>query len=109
MHDAQTLLSQLQALSHPVRLWVVAMLAREGELYVSHLAREAGISRPLMKMHLKKLELAGLVCCETGLAENGKAANFYRVMPFALTLTPETIAQADPDASLAPHQGDRDD
>ncbi|WP_417844223.1 ArsR/SmtB family transcription factor [Thalassospira sp.] len=96
MNDAEKMLLQLQALSHPVRLWIVAALTREEALYVSHLAREAGISRPLMKMHLRKLENAGLVASATGQADNGKMANFYRVTSFNLALSPETIAQVGP-------------
>lgn len=96
MTKAEKLLLKIQALAHPVRLWAVAALAREGPLYVSHLARDAGISRPLMKMHLRKLEEAGLVTSEPGSAENGKMANFYRTVPFELALTPDAIAQTNP-------------
>ena len=39
---------------------IVARLA-QGPRYVSQLAREIGLSRPLVQVHLRKLEGAGLV------------------------------------------------
>lgn len=99
MTDADRLLLKLQALANPVRLWIVTELHCGGAQYVSELARAAGISRPLLKMHLKKLEEAGLVTCEIGTAENGKSANFFKVAPFDLPLTPETIALTGPNSS----------
>ena len=90
------LLGQLQALANPVRLWIISRLHSDGAQYVSELARAAGISRPLLKMHLRKLEQAGLVHSEIGTAENGKSANFFQLADFDLSLTPKTIAKADP-------------
>ncbi|MEM7720810.1 MAG: helix-turn-helix domain-containing protein [Pseudomonadota bacterium] len=94
MTRPETLLPQLQALANPVRLWIIAELQRSGAQYVSELARAAGISRPLLKMHLRKLEDAGLVTSAVGTAENGKAANFFQIVPFDLSLTPDAIAEA---------------
>ncbi len=108
MSETDHLLRQLQALANPVRLWVVAKLGRDGPLYVSGLAREAGISRPLMKMHLRKLEEAGLVTSEVGAAESGKAANFYSVVPFALRLTPKSIASGWPGSAPADKRNEGD-
>ena len=45
------LVEVLAALANPVRLRIVAKLAG-GRDYVSHLARELGVSRPLLHMHL---------------------------------------------------------
>ncbi|MFC4625013.1 ArsR/SmtB family transcription factor [Daeguia caeni] len=56
-----TLLSQLQALAHPVRLWIISNLADGRRAFVSQLAKEAGISRPLMKMHLLKCPSSGFL------------------------------------------------
>ncbi|WP_224816384.1 winged helix-turn-helix domain-containing protein [Hasllibacter sp. MH4015] len=110
MIRADLLLSQLQALANPVRLWIVAELHRNGTQYVSELARNAGISRPLLKMHLRKLEEAQLVTSEVGTAENGKSANFFRIVPFDLPLTPDTITGTEPvPTSLATRKdGDND-
>lgn len=96
MTRTELFLFQLQALANPVRLWIIAELHRNGARYVSELARAAGISRPLLKMHLRKLEAAQLVTSEIGTADNGKAANFFRIVPFDLPISPETIAGTEP-------------
>lgn len=96
MTPADNLNFQLQALANPVRLWIIAQLHRNGAQYVSELARAAGISRPLLKMHLRRLEDANLVWSEMGTTENGKSAHFFAVSTFDLPLTPETIAATEP-------------
>ncbi|MET8350716.1 MULTISPECIES: helix-turn-helix domain-containing protein [unclassified Micromonospora] len=83
----------LATLANPHRLRVVAALARE-RAYVSRLARQLGISRALLQVHLRKLAAAGLVTARLELSEDGKAMNYYEVEPFVLTLTPEIIAAA---------------
>jgi DNA-binding transcriptional ArsR family regulator len=87
------LLRVLATLASPHRLRVVAALAQERN-YVSQLARELGISRALMQVHLRKLQAAGLVSAAIEVSEDGKAMKFYEVTPFALRLTPETILVA---------------
>jgi predicted transcriptional regulator len=84
------LLRVLATLANPHRLRVLAALAHERD-YVSHLARELGISRALLQVHLRKLEAAGLVSAAIEVSEDGKAMKFYEVTPFALNLTPESI------------------
>ena len=86
-------LAALGALANPHRLRIVAALAG-GRTYVSRLARELGIGRPLLHMHLAKLEAAGLVRSQLELGDEGKAMRFFEVVPFALALTPERIARA---------------
>lgn len=88
------LLAALAALSNPHRLRVVAALAAGGRNYVSQLARELNISRPLLHLHLQKLQEAGLVTSQMELSDDGKALNFFEVAPFAIDLTPALIAQA---------------
>ncbi|MEV6522468.1 winged helix-turn-helix domain-containing protein [Longispora sp. NPDC051575] len=83
----------LATLSNPHRLRVVAALAGRRE-YVSQLARELGISRPLLQVHLRKLEAAGLVSATLELSEDGKAMRYYEVTPFTVRLTPELIEMA---------------
>jgi predicted transcriptional regulator len=87
------LLRVLATLASPHRLRVVAALVRERN-YVSRLARELGISRALLQVHLRKLETAGLVSAHLELSEDGKAMKFYEVNQFTFTLTPEAIAVA---------------
>ncbi|HEY6788125.1 MAG TPA: helix-turn-helix domain-containing protein [Trebonia sp.] len=87
------LLKVLATLANPHRLRVVASLADERN-YVSALARDLGISRALLQVHLRKLESAGLVTSSVEVSDDGKAMKFYEVAPFALYLTPEAIAVA---------------
>jgi predicted transcriptional regulator len=87
------LLQVLATLGNPHRLRVVAALAAERN-YVSQLARDLGISRALLQVHLRKLEAAGLVSGTIEVSEDGKAMKFYEVTPFSLYLTPEAIMTA---------------
>ena len=89
------LLLQLAALASPHRLRIVAALHRGGRNYVSQLARELGISRPLLHLHLQKLEEAGLVHSQLELSPDGKALNFFELLAFDLHLTATTIAAAE--------------
>lgn len=84
----------VSALANPWRLRIVAALATSGRNYVSQLAREIGISRPLMHLHLQKLEDASLVKSQLELSHDGKALNFFEVTNFAIELAPATIAKA---------------
>ena len=96
------LLMQLAALASPHRMRIVAEL-KGGRNYVSELARVVGLSRPLLQMHLTKLEAAGLVTSRLELSGDGKAMKFYTLVPFALTVTPEVVADAA--ATVRPHSG----
>ncbi len=87
------LLQVLATLANPHRLRVVAALAEERN-YVSRLARELGISRALLQVHLRKLQAAGLVTAAIEVSEDGKAMKFYEVAPFTLHLTPKAIMVA---------------
>jgi predicted transcriptional regulator len=87
------LLQVLATLGNPHRLRVVAALTQERN-YVSRLARDLGISRALLQVHLRKLEAAGLISATIEVSEDGKAMKYYEVMPFALHLTPETVMVA---------------
>jgi predicted transcriptional regulator len=90
----------LAALANPHRLRIVAALRSNGRNYVSRLARELGISRPLLHLHLQKLEEAGLVISKIELSADGKALNYFEVVEFAIPLAPSTIVEAV--ASLTP-------
>jgi DNA-binding transcriptional ArsR family regulator len=92
--EGDRLLATLAALANPHRLRVVSALAGGGRNYVSALAREIGISRPLLHLHLQKLEEAGLVTSKLELSEDGKALNYFEVTDFAFHLTPAAVADA---------------
>ena len=88
--SGDALLRTLATLANPHRIRIVAALAEERN-YVSRLARDLGISRALLQVHLRKLEAAGLVSASIEVSADGKAMKFYEVAPFALHLTPDTI------------------
>lgn len=92
--NGDQLLAALAALANPHRLRIIALLASGGRNYVSQLAREIGISRPLLQLHLQKLADAGLVTSQLELSQDGKALNYYEVTDFALQLTPAAVAEA---------------
>jgi DNA-binding transcriptional ArsR family regulator len=92
--EGDRLLAILAALANPHRMRVVAALAAGGRNYVSQLAREIGISRPLLHLHLQKLEDAGLVTSKLELSHDGKALNYFEVTEFAFHLTPAAITEA---------------
>lgn len=88
------LLAALAALAMPHRLRIVAALTAGGRNYVSQLAREVGISRPLLHLHLQKLEEAGLVRSQLEISSDGKALNFFEVVDFDIQLNPAAIVKA---------------
>jgi predicted transcriptional regulator len=94
--NGDRLLTLLAALANPHRLRIIAALASNGRNYVSQLARELGISRPLLHLHLQRLEEAGLVASKLELSQDGKALNFFEVERFIVELTPAAIAEAAP-------------
>ena len=92
------MLALLGALGHAQRLRVIAELYTAGQqdtrIHVSELARRLGLSRPLLYMHLERLESAGLVAGNLELSEDGKAMKYFELVPFAVTLDAETITDA---------------
>jgi DNA-binding transcriptional ArsR family regulator len=104
----------LTAVANPQRMRVVAELS-DGRVHVSELARRLGISRPLLYMHLDRLEKAGLVTGHLELSTDGKAMKYFELAPFELTLTAATITdavraarQSDQQASLTEDEQDTD-
>jgi DNA-binding transcriptional ArsR family regulator len=79
--------------ANPLRLRVIAELA-DGRVHVSELARRLGISRPLLYMHLDRLEKAGIVTGHLELSEDGKAMKYFELAPFELRLTADVITEA---------------
>ena len=83
----------LTAVANPLRLRVIAELA-EGRVHVSELARRLGISRPLLYMHLGRLEEAGIVTGHLELSEDGKAMKYFELAPFELRLNADVVTEA---------------
>jgi predicted transcriptional regulator len=84
------LLAACSALANPHRLRILGALA-DGRQYVSLLARQLGMSRPLLHMHLQKLQSAGLVTGSLELSGDGKAVKYFEAAPFALRITPQVV------------------
>ncbi|GAB2927355.1 winged helix-turn-helix domain-containing protein [Micromonospora polyrhachis] len=87
------LLLVLAALASPHRLRIIAALT-PGRNYVSELARQLQMNRPLLYMHLQRLEAAGLVNGTLETSRDGSSVKYFEVVPFAMALTPEAIAEA---------------
>ena len=83
----------LSALANPIRLRIVAELAG-GRDYVSHLARVIGVSRPLLHMHLQRLEEVGLIVGSLELSDDGKAMKYFEVADFDIHLNAAAIVEA---------------
>lgn len=95
----------LAALANPHRIRILAALAAE-RVHVSGLARQVGLSRPLVHMHLQRLEAAGLVTGRLELSDDGKAMKFFEVTPFAIELTPALVVEA---SATLTHPSDQPD
>jgi DNA-binding transcriptional ArsR family regulator len=83
----------LAAVAHPQRMRVIAELSG-GRVHVSELARRLGMSRPLLYMHLDRLEKAGLVTGQLELSADGKAMKYFELAPFDVRLTAQAITEA---------------
>jgi predicted transcriptional regulator len=91
--EADRLLGMLAALDSPHRLRIIAELM-PGREYVSELSRRLDLSRPLLYLHLEKLEQAGFVGSKLELGQDGKAMKYYELRDFDLRLSPAIIAKA---------------
>jgi DNA-binding transcriptional ArsR family regulator len=79
--------------ANPLRLRVIAELSG-GRVHVSELARRLGISRPLLYMHLNRLQEAGIVTGHLELSDDGKAMKYFELAPFELRLTAQVVTDA---------------
>lgn len=76
-----------------MRLRIIEALAA-GRVHVSELARRLELSRPLLYMHLDRLEKAGIVRGTLELADSGRAMKYFELEPFELTVTVSTVVHA---------------
>jgi predicted transcriptional regulator len=72
---------------------IVATLLVRGT-HVSQLARDVGVSRPVLHVHLARLQEAGLVTSSLRFSDDGKALRHFELQPFDIRLTPEVIAES---------------
>lgn len=86
--------SIMDGLGHPLRLRIIAILAINGSLYLSDIAKRLGVSRALAKVHLAKLQKAGLVRSSVKLVEGeAKALRYYELVDFNITVNPRVIVE----------------
>jgi DNA-binding transcriptional ArsR family regulator len=91
--DTDALVARLTAVASPQRFRIIAALAT-GPLHVSELARQLGMSRALLYMHLQRLEEAGYLSGRLELSDDGRALKFFELVPFTLTIDTDTIVAA---------------
>jgi ArsR family transcriptional regulator len=90
------------ALSHPMRIKIVGTLL-EKRRYVSELAKIMNMSRPLLYMHLKKLEEANIITGSYEISETGKSMKYFETKSFDIHLTPGTIISLSEAISVEPN------
>ena len=93
------------ALSHPVLIKIIGILSG-GRQYVSELARLVNISRPLLYIHLKKLETAQLVTSSMEISGSGKAMKYYALQNFEIAVTKDLLFRLSEDIVIeSPESG----
>jgi predicted transcriptional regulator len=91
MTELNELAKTLDALGHPLRLRIVALLAG-GEMYLNEIANKLCVNRALAKVHLKKLERAGIVKSRIELAQGeAKALRYYKLQQFEIHVSPQIL------------------
>jgi len=75
-----------------MRIKIVGILAEERR-YISELAKIVNMSRPLLYMHLKKLEDAALITGSYEISDLGKTMKFYELASFSIHLTPKSLVE----------------
>jgi DNA-binding transcriptional ArsR family regulator len=97
MSRIEQLSTKLKALSHPMALKIVTLLAKEGEdMYLNQIAKKLGINRALAKIHLKKLERGGIVKSRVILVEGeALALRYYKLEDFNIHVSPEILKEGE--------------
>lgn len=93
MSGLEKLAKKTRALGHPLRLRIVSLLAEEGEdLYLNEIAKRLKINRALAKIHLNKLESAGIVKSRVVLVEGeARALRYYNLQDFEIHISPKLL------------------
>ncbi len=93
MMDLKILAKKLSALGHPTRLKIVVELTN-GEMYLSEIADRLEISRALAKIHLIKLQKAGLVDTDVRVRKDeARALRYYTLKEFEINISNEILAK----------------
>lgn len=92
LEDWEDYVKVFEALSNPIRIKILGTLL-DNRLNVSELARILNISRPLLYLHLKKLEAARFIKGHAEVSDTGKAMKYYTVSDFSFDITSELITK----------------
>jgi predicted transcriptional regulator len=91
MANLNELAKTLDALGHPLRLRIISVLT-DNEMYLNEIAIKLSISRALAKIHLKKLEKAGIVKSRIELVKGeAKALRYYKLLEFEIHVSPQIL------------------
>ena len=84
---------KLHALSHPIRMRIILLLVKgQKDMYLNEIANNLEINRALAKIHLKKLEHAGIVKSWVVLVEGeARALRYYRLLDFDIHITSKLL------------------
>jgi len=99
--DFDSLASLFKALSHPVRVQIVAGLLQKDECHVNKMVEKMELPQPVISQHLTVLKAAGIIIgCRKGNLICYKLANeqvramlqgIYRHAPESLQCQPDTV------------------
>ena len=91
MSEISELAKKLDALGHPLRLKIIATLCQK-DMYLNEIANTVGVGRALAKIHLKKLEKAGIVKSRiVTIRGEAKALRYYELKPFDIHVSPQSL------------------
>lgn len=95
MSEIEELSNKLKALAHPIRLRIIALLAKkEEDMYLTEIAKNLGINRALAKIHLKKLRKEGILISRIVLVEGeARALRYYTIRDFDIHVSPEILKE----------------
>jgi ArsR family transcriptional regulator len=84
---------KLHALSHPIRMKIILLFIKEKkDMYLNEIANNLGINRALAKIHLKKLEDAGIVKSWVVMVDGeARALRYYKLLDFDIHINRELL------------------
>ncbi|MEM1820952.1 MAG: winged helix-turn-helix domain-containing protein [Thermofilaceae archaeon] len=88
--ELEQLVKTLRVMANPIRLRMLALIAARPR-HAYELSKLLGLSYPLVHMHLRALEKAGLV--EGAYVEEARVKRVYRLKDFRLVLDGETLGK----------------
>jgi len=97
---AQHIVNRLLSASH-----AALSEKKEKKKYISELARELEISRPLLYLHLRKLKEVGILTGKTELGKGSRTSKYYVLCDFELCLDGKKIKEMleDEEKKIKPH------